>query len=119
MLPVKFDFKVSEDRRGINFEGIEAGPSDPEGALNLHLRLARDHLVLSVWPVRGEVAQVTDHLAQVLGAPKDTPSVCGFGDCMDDDKDAPQQTTMWEFEPAQRPEVLKKIKAFLGLVEAG
>jgi hypothetical protein len=115
MIPVKFDFKVSEDRRGINFEGIEAGHTDPEGALNLHLRVARDHLVLSVWPMRGEVVRVTDRLAQVLGPPKDTPSVCGFGDCMDDDKDAPQQTTMWEFEPSARPAVLKKVREFLGL----
>ena len=70
MLPVKFDFKVNEDRRGTNFEGVEAGHADPEGALNLHVRLARDHLVLSVWPVKGEIAQVTDHLAQILGAPQ-------------------------------------------------
>ena len=104
MLPVKFDFKVNEDRRGTNFEGVEAGPADPEGALNLHVRLARDHLVLSVWPVKGEMAQVTDHLAQILGPPKATPSVCGFGDCQDDDKDAPQQTTLWEFDPAERPD---------------
>jgi hypothetical protein len=115
MLPVKFDFKVNEDRRGTNFEGVEAGHADPEGALNLHLRVARDHLVLSVWPVRGEMAQVTDHLAQILGPPKDTPSVCGFGDCMDDDKDAPQQTTLWEFDPADRLKVLEKVKNFLGL----
>ena len=33
MLPVKFDFKVNEDRRGTNFEGVEAGHADPEGAL--------------------------------------------------------------------------------------
>ena len=115
MLPVKFDFKVHEDRRGTNFEGVEAGPADPEGALNLHVRVARDHLVLSVWPVKGELVQVTDHLAQILGPPKATPSVCGFGDCQDDDKDAPQQTTLWEFDPAQRPEVLAKVKTFLGL----
>ena len=63
------------------------------------MRIARDHLVLSVWPVKGEITQVTDHLAQVLGPPKATPSVCGFGDCQDDDKDAPQQTTLWEFDP--------------------
>ena len=117
MLPVKFDFKIHEDRRGMNFEGVEAGPADPEGAFNLHVRLARDHLVLSVWPVRGELARVTDHLAQVLGAPKATPSVCGFGDCQDDDKDAPQQTTLWEFDPATRPEVLKKMRGFLDLPE--
>ena len=115
MLPVKFDFKVHEDRRGTNFEGVEAGPADPEGALNLHVRIARDHLVLSVWPVKGELVQVTDHLAQVLGPPKATPSVCGFGDCQDDDKDAPQQITMWEFDPGQRPAVLAKVKTFLGL----
>ena len=96
-------------------EGVEAGHADPEGALNLHLRIARDHLVLSVWPVKGELAQVTGHLAQILGPPKSTPSVCGFGDCQDDDKDAPQQTTLWEFEPAARPEVLEKVKTFLGI----
>ena len=115
MLPVKFDFMVNEDRRGTNFEGVEAGHADPEGALNLHLRVARDHLVLSVWPVRGELAKVTDHLAQILGPPKAMPSVCGFGDCQDDDKDAPQQTTMWEFDPTVRPEVLQKVRGFLGL----
>ena len=115
MLPIQFDFSVQEDRRGINFEGIESGHADPEGALNLHLRVARDHLVLSVWPVRGEMAGISDRLSQVLGPPKSTPSVCGFGDCMDDDKDAPQQTTMWEFDPAAREEVLAKVKAFLGL----
>jgi hypothetical protein len=117
MLSVKFDFKVSEDRRGTIFEGVEAGQTNPEGALNLHMRVARDHLVLSVWPVRGELAQVTDHLANILGPPKAKPSVCGFGDCQDDDKDAPQQTTLWEFEPATRPEVLKKVRAFLSLPE--
>jgi hypothetical protein len=117
MLPAKFDFTVSEDRRGTNFEGVEAGRTDLEGALNLHLRVARDHLVLSVWPVRGEMAQVTDQLAQVLGPPKATPSVCGFGDCMDDDKDAPQQTTMWEFDPTARENVLKKVREFLDLPE--
>ena len=36
MLPVKFDFTVNEDRRGTNFEGVEAGHADPEGAFNLH-----------------------------------------------------------------------------------
>ncbi|MFA5112183.1 MAG: hypothetical protein WC443_12300 [Desulfobaccales bacterium] len=115
MLPVKFDFKENEDRRGVTFEGVEAGRPDPEGALNLHVRVARDHVVLSVWPVRGDLAQVTDHLARILGPPKANPSVCGFGDCQDDDKDAPQQTTMWDFEPAQRPEILQKIKTFLDL----
>ena len=115
MLPIKFDFTVQEDRRGINFEGLEAGHADPEGALNLHLRVARDHLVLSVWPVRGGMALISGQLAQILGPPKATPSVCGFGDCMDDDKDAPQQTTLWEFEPAQRPEIMKKIREFLGI----
>jgi hypothetical protein len=115
MLPVKFDFKVNEDRRGTNFEGIEAGHADPEGAFNLHLRVARDHLILSVWPVRGEITQVADQLAQVLGPPKSTPSVCGFGDCMDDDKDAPQQTTMWDFDPATREDVFIKVREFLGL----
>ncbi|MGO8762072.1 MAG: hypothetical protein ACLP2P_15160 [Desulfobaccales bacterium] len=115
MLSVQFDFTIHEDRRGTNFEGVEAGPADPEGALNLHVRLARDHLVLSVWPVKGEAAHISDQLAEILGPPKATPSVCGFGDCQDDDKDAPQQTTLWEFEPASRPEVLSKVKTFLGL----
>jgi hypothetical protein len=85
MLPVKFDFTVNEDRRGTNFEGLEAGHTDP------------------------------DRLALVLGPPKATPSVCGFGDCQDDDKDAPQQTTLWEFDPAERTEILTKVKTFLGL----
>lgn len=115
MLPVKFDFTISEDRRGTNFEGVEAGPAGSEGAFNLHLRIARDHLVLSVWPVKGEITQITDHLAQILGPPKAKPSVCGFGDCQDDDKDAPQQTTLWEFNPAERLDVLTKVKTFLGL----
>jgi hypothetical protein len=115
MLPVKFDFTINEDRRGTNFEGVEAGPADPEGAFNLTVRIARDHLVLSVWPVKGEITQVTDQLAQILGSPKAKPSVCGFGDCQDDDKDAPQQTTLWEFYPATRPEVLAKVKTFLGI----
>lgn len=115
MLHIPFDFTVTEDRRGINFEGVEAGHPDPEGALNLHLRLARDHLILSVWPVRGEMAQISGLLAAILGPPRSAPAVCGFGDCMDDDKDAPQQTTMWEFDPAQRPEILQKVRAFLGL----
>jgi hypothetical protein len=115
MLPVKFNFKISEDRRGTNFEGVAAGHADPEGALNLHVRVARDHLVLSVWPIRGELAQVTEQLAEILGSPKATPSVCGFGDCQDDDKDAPQQTTLWEFEPAERGKVLAKVRTFLGL----
>jgi len=115
MLPIQFDFKVNEDRRGTNFEGVEAGRADPEGALNLHLRVYRDHVILSVWPVKGEVAQLSEQLAGVLGPPKSTPSFCGFGDCQDDDKDAPQQTTMWEFEPAERVEVLAKVRTFLGL----
>jgi hypothetical protein len=114
---IKFDFKVWEDRRGVNFEGIEAGHPDPEGALNLHLRVARDHLVLSVWPVKGEMAQISARLAQILGPPKSAPAVCGFGDCMDDDKDAPQQTTMWEFDPGERPDVLEKVRTFLGVLE--
>ena len=59
--------------KGINFEGIEAGYSDPEGALNLHLRVARDHSVLNVWPVRGEMAHLSGSLAQILGPPKSTP----------------------------------------------
>lgn len=115
MLPIQFDFKVREDKRSTTFEGLEAGHTDPEGALNLYIRVARDHLVLSVWPVRGEMAHISDNLAQLLGPPKTTPAVCGFGDCMDDDKDAPQQSTMWEFDPATRPEVLKKVRNFLGL----
>jgi hypothetical protein len=115
MLPVKFDFKVSEDRRGTNYEGTEAQPNNPEGAFNLHLRVARDHLILSVWPVRGEIVKVADHLAEILGPPKSSPSVCGFGDCQDDDKDAPQQTTMWDFDPAARADVCIKVREFLGL----
>lgn len=115
MLPVKFDFEVSEDRRSINFEGIESGRKNPEGAFNLHLRVARDHLVLSVWPIRGEIVRVSDQLAQVLGPPKAAPSVCGFGDCQDDDKDSPQQTTMWEFDPATRGDVIEKVRKFLDL----
>jgi len=115
MLPIPFDFTVREDRRGLTFEGVEAGHPDPEGALNLTLRVARDHAVLSLWPVRGEMATISDSLAQILGPPREKPAVCGFGDCMDDDKDAPQQTTLWEFDPAARPEVLEKVKNFLGL----
>ncbi|RJR45256.1 MAG: hypothetical protein C4567_03605 [Deltaproteobacteria bacterium] len=114
-LPVKFDFTVKEDRRGINFEGLEAGHTNPEGALNLHVRVARDHVVLSVWPVKGEMAGISDSLAEVLGPPRDKPAVCGFGDCQDDDKDAPQQTTMWEFAPESREGVLAKVRGFLGL----
>ena len=112
-LPVKFDFTVNEDRRGINFEGLEAGHNDSEGALNLHVRVAKDHLVLSVWPVKGQMAGVADNLAEILGPPRGCPTVCGFGDCQDDDKDAPQQTTLWEFAPETREEVLEKIKEFL------
>ena len=115
MEPNFFDIVVREDRRVLVFEGIEAGHPDPEGAFNLVIRVARDHLVLNVWPVRPQVAHISAELAQVLGPPKETPAVCGFGDCMDDDKDAPMQTTLWEFEPAARPEVLEKVKAFLGL----
>jgi len=115
MQPLTFDLKEREDKRGITFEGIEAGHTDPEGALNLVIRVARDHLVLSVWPVKGEMARMSDNLAKLLGPPKTAPAVCGFGDCMDDDKDAPQQSTMWEFDPATRPAVLKKVRNFLGL----
>jgi hypothetical protein len=111
----RFDFQVPEDPRGTNFDDVEAGPADPESALYLHVRVARDLLVLSVWPVKGEIARVTDHLARVLGPPKATPSVCGFGGCQDDDKDAPQQTTLWDFDPAARAEVLGKVQTFLGL----
>jgi len=115
MLPVEFAFTVKEDRRGINFEGIEAANSNPEGALNLHVRVARDHVVLSVWPVKEKMAGIPAGLAEILGPPRGCPTVCGFGDCQDDDKDAPQQTTMWEFEPGTREEVLAKIRGFLGL----
>lgn len=115
MLPIHFDFTINEDRRSLTFEGVEAGHPDPEAALNLHLKVARDYLVLSVWPVKDEVAGISDRLAQILGPPQSAPSVCGFGDCQDDVKDAPQQTTMWEFDPATRLEVLEKIKNFLGL----
>jgi hypothetical protein len=114
MLPIQFNFQVREDRRSVTFEGIEAGHTDPEGALNLNVKVARDHLVLSVWPIKGEAAQISEQLAQILGPPKAKPSVCGFGDCQDDDKDAPQQTTLWEFEPASRPEILLKVRNFLG-----
>jgi hypothetical protein len=61
------------------------------------------------------MAGISDSLAEVLGPPRDKPAVCGFGDCMDDDKDAPQQTTMWEFEPDNRDQVLEKVRQFLGL----
>ncbi len=115
MLPIRFDFQVNEYRRGITFEGIEAGQAGKEAALNLHVRVARDHLVLSVWPVKGEVAGISDRLAQLLGPPREKPAVCGFGDCQDDDKDAPQQTTLWEFDPAGRPGVLEKVRTFLGV----
>jgi hypothetical protein len=115
MLPVKFDFTTKEERRSINFEGVEAGHPDPEGALNLHVRVARDHLVLSVWPVKGKAVGIADSLTQILGPPRDKPAVCGFGDCQDDDKDAPTQSTMWEFAPANREEVLAKVRAFLGI----
>src|SRR4030042_1804711 len=87
---------------------------DPEGALNLNLRVARDHLILSVWPGKGEGTRSSEGLARVRGPPRDKPSVCGFGDCQDDDKDAPQQTTMWEFEPDSRAQVLEKVRDFLG-----
>jgi hypothetical protein len=113
--PVKFAFKVTEDRRGTNFEGVEAGPADKEGALNLQVRVARDHLVLNLWPVRGEMAHLSHRLAQLLGPSRDRPAICGFGDCMDDDKDAPMETTMWEFDPAHRADVLAKVRVFLGL----
>jgi len=112
-LLVKFDFTVKEDRRGINFEGLEAGPNNPEGALNLHVRVARDHVILSIWPVKEKMGQISASLSEILGPPRGCPTVCGFGDCQDDDKDAPQQTTMWEFAPETREEVLEKIKAFL------
>ena len=79
MLPVKFDFTVHEDRRGTNFEGVEAGHADPEGALNLHVRIARDHLVLSVWPVKGEIAQVTEQIrAKNLWLKRDKAKISTF-----------------------------------------
>ena len=59
---------------------------------------------------------MTDHLAQVLGPPKATPSVCGFGDCQDDDKDAPQQTTLWEFDPGTAAGNFDKGKDLSGIV---
>ncbi len=112
-MPIKFEFRVREDRRGTIFEGIEAGRGDdPEGALNLHLWVARDHAVLSVWPVRGQMAHLSEQLARLLGPPRAAPAVCGFGDCMDDDKDAPQQSTLWEFDPAARSQILEKVKIF-------
>ncbi len=119
MLPVKFDFASREDRRGITFEGVEANHPDPEGALHLEVRVARDHLVLSAWPIKGAITQVADQLTQILGPPRSAPAVCGFGDCQDDDKDALTQTTMWEFDPATRLEVLEKVRVFLGLTAAG
>ena len=118
MLPMKFDFSSREDRRGITFEGIEADHPDPEAALHLQVRVDRDHLVLSSWPVKAELTQVSEHLTQILGPPRSAPSVCGFGDCQDGDKDALTQTTMWEFDPAARPEVLQKVRTFLGLPTA-
>ncbi len=117
MISEQFDLKVREDKRGVIFEGMEKGHADPEGALNLFIRVARDHLVLNVWPVRPQVAEISANLAQVLGPPKDAPAFCGFGDCMDDDKDAPMQTTMWEFDPQIQPQVLQKVRTFLGLGE--
>ena len=115
-LPIPFDFTVTEDRRGINFEGVEAGHPDPEGALNLHLRVARDHLVLSVWPVRGELARVSDQAGPNPGAAPGHPVSLRLRRLQDDDKDAPQQTTMWEFDPAARPEILEKVQDLFGLV---
>ncbi len=116
MLPVKFDFTAKEDRRGITFEGIEAGQPDPEAALHLEVRVDRNHLVLSTWPIKDELTQVSELLTKVLGPPRSAPSCCGFGDCQDGDKDALTQTTMWEFDPATRPEVLEKVKAFLAAI---
>jgi hypothetical protein len=112
---MRFDLKIRENQRSIVFEGIEAGTRDPEGAVNLLIRVARDHLVLNVWPVRPRAAEVSRLLTAILGPPQQTPAVCGFGDCMDDDQDAPLETTMWSFEPGERPEILKKVRAFLGL----
>ncbi len=118
MLPIQFDFQVREDRRGITFEGLEAGHPDLDGALNLHLRVALDHLVLSLWPVKGEITQIYGQLGQFLGPPRSAMADCGLGDCMDD-KEALQQTTRWDFDPATRPEVLEKVKALLGLQQNG
>jgi hypothetical protein len=117
MDPSQFDIVVREDKRGTIFEGIESGHTDPEGAINLLIRVARDHLVLSVWPLRPQVAQISQRLAQILGPPRESPAVCGFGDCMDDDKDAPLETAMWEFDAEARPEVLSQVRAFLGLAQ--
>lgn len=118
MLPIQFDFQVREDRRGVTFEGLEAGRPDPEGAFHLQVRVGRDHLVLSVWPIRGEITKIAEQLTEILWPPRSTPSVCGFGDCQDDDRDALTQTTMWEFDPASRAEILLKVRAFLGLTTA-
>ena len=118
MLPSQFDFQVREDRRGVTFEGLEAGHHDYEGGLNLHLRVGRDHLVLSLWPVKGEMTQIYGQLSQLLGPPRSAMADCGLGDCMDD-KEALQQTARWEFDPATRPEVLEKVKAFLGVQQNG
>jgi hypothetical protein len=115
MLPGQFDLKVREDRRGTIFEGMEAGEGDSERALNLFVRVDRNSVVLNVWPVRPQVAEISAGLARVLGPPSQTPALCGFGDCMDDDKDAPLETTLWEFEAPARPEILKKVRTFLGL----
>ena len=65
------------------------------------------------------MTQVADQLTQILGPPRSAPAVCGFGDCQDDDKDALTQTTMWEFDPATRPEVLEKVRVFPGLADGG
>jgi hypothetical protein len=113
--PGQFDINVREDRRGIIFEGIEAGARDPERALNLFVRVDRNSVVLNVWPVRPQVAEISAGLARALGPPSQTPAICGFGDCMDDDKDAPLETALWEFEEPVRPEILKKVRTFLGL----
>ncbi len=118
MDPKLFKFEVRQDNRGDVFEGVEAGAPDPEGATNLLVRVARDHLVLSIWPIRPQAARIFQEFIELLGAPRQAPAVCGFGDCMDDDKDAPLETALWEFEPAARPEVLKRVRTFLGLSAA-
>jgi hypothetical protein len=69
----------------------------------------------SVWPVKGEITRIADQMTQILGPSRSTPAVCGLGDAQDDDKDTLTRTTRWEFDPARRPEVFEKFKAFLGL----
>jgi hypothetical protein len=114
----KFRIEVREDKRGAVFEGFEVGAPDPERATNLLIRVARDHVTLSVWPIRPQAAEIFQDLTQLLGPPRQAPAVCGFGDCKDDDRDATMETALWEIEPAARPEVLKKMRDFLRLPPA-